>query len=340
MRSTIKDVAAKSGFSTATVSMVLNNKDSSISAKTREIIRQCAKELNYHPNRLAYGMAKSCSNVFGLILPDKENYFFYLFTQTVQEIANQSGYNLIVCNSDSTSEKDIELINLLIDHGVDGIILASANISSREDTSAYDDLLNSSPIPIIHFDRIFKNTQSFSAHTNNFIGGYLATRHLINYGHTRIGCITGPKGLPAGQERLRGYQAALSESGIPYQEALVYFGKYDIRTGQEALSFLLGQNVSAVFAFADIIAIGLYKQASIYNIRIPDDLSVVGFDDIFLSEFINPPLTTVAQPVADIARSLVSKLIRLTQDRSLVYEPETFKPFLKVRGSTRRIETT
>lgn len=336
MRTTIKDVAKLAGVSTATVSMVLNNRPVSISDSTKEIVRKCAQQLNYRPNRLAYGMATKNSHIIGLILPNHLNEFFNDLSRHINTAADAAGYTVLTAASNSTPKKDLELLNLLINHGVDGIIMACANIA-KDHIPLYEKALNASPIPILNLDRQFANTRTSSVLVNNRLGGYLATRHLIDYGHTRIGCITGPIVLPGCRARLQGYRDALEKANLDYNESLIYQGKYDVQTGQAALSYLLGKNVSSVFVFDDMIAMGLYQEALLYNIRIPDDISIVGFDDVFFAALVNPPLTTVSQPIDTIAHSLVNRMTQLIQYDDLVLEPEIIDPLLKVRGSTRRI---
>jgi LacI family transcriptional regulator len=336
MRATIKDVAKKSGFSITTVSMVLNNKPVSISNTTKEKIRVCAEELNYRPNRLAYGMSKNNSNSIGLILPNNQNSYFSELSEAIHEEASNNGFNILVSYSNSTPTKDIDLINLMINCGVDAIILACANISTSH-IPLYENAINKCPIPIIQVDRKFENTKSSSVMFDNTLGGYIATKHLLDNGHSRIGCIAGPNNFPGCQARLQGYRKALSEYNIDYDETLIYFGKYDIETGRTSLSYLLGKNVSAIFAFADMIAYGLYKEAHLYNIKIPDDLSVIGFDDVFFSDLINPPLTTVAQPFNLIAKSTIEKITSLIRDDSTLLNDEFLAPVLKVRGSTKKL---
>ncbi len=335
MRATIKDVAKRSGFSIATVSLVLNNRPVSISDTTREKIKACAEELNYRPNRLAYGMSKNNSNTIGLILPNNQNTYFSELSKTIHEATSKAGFNILVSYSDNTPDKDIELIHLMVNCGVDAAVLISANIST-DHISLYENAINKCPIPIIQVDRKFSNTKSPSVMVDNVLGGYLATKHLLDYGHLRIGCIAGPGNYPGCRSRLKGYRQALSEYNIEYDERLIHFGKYDIETGRSTLSSLLGQNVSAIFALSDMIAYGVYKEACLYNIKIPDDISVVGYDDVFFSDLENPPLTTVAQPVRFIALSVINKITALLEDSSVLLPDEFLVPVLKVRGSTRK----
>ena len=193
-------------------------------------------------------------------------------------------------------------------------------------------------IPIVSVDRIDKGSNLNSVVTDQKLAGYLATRHLLNLGHRRIGCATGPLGLSNCQNRLLGYQKALAEFDVPFDPNLIYEENLNIECGIHALSTLLGQNVTAIFAFNDLIAYGVYKELRNYNLSVPDDLSLVGLDDIFLSEILQPPLTTVAQPVNEIAENVVERIIeQIASPGRTAQEPLVLEPILKVRGSTKRL---
>ena len=167
------------------------------------------------------------------------------------------------------------------------------------------------------------------------LGGYLATKHLLSLGHRRIGCVSGPANVPSAIQRLEGYKQALLEEQIPFDPDWVYTGDFRVENGSRALPYLLGQNVSAIFACNDMMALGIYRESRLYNLRIPNDLSLVGFDDIFLSDFLDPPLTTVAQPIADIGKECVKQAMLALNNEATDGGTFVFKPVLKVRGSCR-----
>jgi len=171
---------------------------------------------------------------------------------------------------------------------------------------------------------------------NDFVGGYKACKYLLDIGHQRIGMITGQISLYNCIKRLEGCKKAFDETGIPFDNSLVYEADFRLASGMEALPYLLGKGVTAIFAFNDMIAYGVYKGMRDYNLSIPDDLSVIGFDDIFFSDIIYPPLTTMEYPIKEMAAAVVSRLIdRVDSTEQAPPQVMTFDPTLKVRGSTR-----
>lgn len=338
MRATIKDVARRANVSTSTVSLVLNNKSVPISQQTRDAVLQAAKELHYRPNQLAVGLVTNKTNTIGLIIPDNSNPFFAALSNQIEKAASRNGYSIILGNTNNSAKSTRNYLRIFTDHAVDGIILAQADFSLPEEGEKCMQLIKDLHIPVVSVDRIYKESNLNSVVVDQKLAGYLATRHLLNLGHRRIGCASGPLGLSNCHNRLLGYQKALSEFDVPFDPNLIYEENLNIECGIHALSTLLGQNVTAIFAFNDLIAYGVYKELRNYNLSVPDDLSLVGLDDIFLSEILQPPLTTVAQPVTEIAENVVDRIIgQIVSAGGTGQEPLVLEPILKVRGSTKRI---
>ena len=340
MRVTIKDVARQAGVSASTVSLVLNSKPVSISQGTREAVLAAARELNYRPNQLAVSLATQKSKTLGLIIPDNSNLFFAHLSKHIENAASQAGYTLIYGNSNDNVRTDLHYLHIFGDRGVDGIIISPSAFGTPDEYWSCLSFIYSLKLPVVFVDRPMQESNLPSVLPDNFTGGYLATRHLLDQGHRVIGCCTGPADLGSCIQRLNGYRKALGEFGISFNPALIYHGDFSTESGQKALPYLLGQNVTAVFSFNDMMAFGLYKEMHSYNLSVPNDLSIVGFDDIFFAEVIQPPLTTIAQPITEIAEAVVEKLVSQiehpTQEISAV--PQMFTPVLKVRGSVRRID--
>lgn len=340
MRATIKDVAKLAHVSTSTVSLVLNNKAVPISQQTRDAVLLAAKELHYRPNQLAVALVTNKTNTIGLIIPDNSNPFFATLSNQIEKVASKNGYSIILGNTNNNAKSTRNYLRIFTDHAVDGIILAQADFSVPEEGEKCMQLIKELRIPVVSVDRIYKGSNMNSVIVDQQLAGYLATRHLLNLGHRRIGCASGPLGLSNCRNRLLGYQQALSEFNVPFDSNLIYEENLNIECGIHALSTLLGQNVTAIFAFNDLIAYGVYKELRNYNLSVPDDLSLVGLDDIFLSEIIQPPLTTVAQPVTEIAENVVDRIIeQILTPSGTGQEPLVLEPILKVRGSTRRIQS-
>lgn len=340
MRATIKDVARLAGVSTSTVSLVLNNRPVAISQQTKDAVHKAALELRYRPNQLAVGLVTKKTNTLGLIIPDNSNFFFAAYSNGIEISASRLGYNVIFGNTNNSAQKSIHYLSIFADRGVDGIILAQSEFSSPDDTRRCLDFIGDLKTPVILIDRVFKQSAMDYVVLDHYEGGYIAARHLLDLGHKRIGCITGPMELTSCIERLEGYKQALSDGGIEFDPTLLYEGNLQMDSGATALPYLLGKSVTAIFAFNDMTAYGIYKELRNYNLKIPDDLSVMGFDDIFFSDIIQPPLTTVEQPLGDMAQEVVQRLVRDIEHPAQTPSGEigkVFHPVLKVRGSTRKI---
>lgn len=340
MRVTIKDVARQAGVSTATVSLVLNNKPVSISQDTKNAVLSAARELSYRPNQLAVSLVTQKSNTLGLIIPDNSNLFFAQLSKHIETAANAAGYTLIYGNSNDSVRTDLHYLHIFGDRGVDGIIISPSAFGTPDEYWSCLSFIYSLKLPVVFIDRPMQESNLPSVLPDNFTGGYLATRHLLDQGHRVVGCCTGPSNLESCIQRLNGYRKALEEYSIPFNPALIYHGDFSTESGQKALPYLLGQNITAVFSFNDMMAFGLYKEMHSYNLSVPDDLSIVGFDDIFFAEIIQPPLTTVSQPIAEMANAVVEKLVSQIKNpsREINAVPQLFTPALKVRGSVRKIE--
>ena len=322
------------GVSTTAVSLVLNGKSRNISEKTAKQILEAAEKLNYRPNHIAMSMVTKTTHTIGLVLPDISNIYFSELSKLIEHYCYESGYNVLYGNTNDMAHRDVDYINIFLDRNVDAIIAILSN-SIDEHLNEIQKIIVNSDTPFIMVDRMPESGLATTVLVNQKLGGYLATQHLINLGHRSIGCITGPKNVYSSIERLSGYKEALMEADIPVQEALIYEGNFHRESGMEALPYLLGRGVTAIFSFNDMMAMGVYKQASYYNISIPDDLSIVGYDDIFISEFMTPPLTSVEQPVKKLAEETVKQVIAEINEKGRKKSLFTFDPILKVRGSTK-----
>lgn len=339
-RTTIKDVAKLAGVSTATVSLVLNEKPVPISAATRLAVLEAAKTLHYRPNQLAVGLVTNKSNSIGLIIPDNSNPFFASLSNYIEKAANQNGFSVILGNTNNEPKVTRDYLRIFADHQVDGIILAQADFATPEESEKCMNLLHELRTPVVLVDRVYKDSNIDCVLVDQVMAGYLATHHLLEMGHRKIGCASGPLGLGNCANRLIGYKKALEEFHIPFDPTLIFEDNLNIDCGIHALPSLLGHNVTAIFAFNDLIAYGIYKESRNYNLSIPNDLSIIGLDDIFLSDIIQPPLTTVAQPISETADIAVQKLLDLMlPSANSIHNPKILQPTLKVRGSTRRINS-
>lgn len=341
MRVTIKDIAKRTGLSVSTVSLVLNHKSERISEKTVQTVLQTAEEMHYHPNRLAVGLITKKTQTLGLIIPDIVNTFFAEIAKGAEAECQKRGYSLILCNTNDNPQKDVDYVNVLIDKGVDGILFTMA-VSSQvhKDTQCFQ-IMNQAEKPVVLVDRAVQEEDlgcvAPSVTVDNELGGYAATRHLLELGHQKIGFISGPMGEQSSQKRLFGYIRALQEFSVTFDPTLMKVGDYHTPTGYRLSKELIEQGVTAIFACNDMMAYGIYQQASERGLSIPGDLSVVGFDDLQFSQFMEVPLTSMKQPACEIGKCAVEKIIERIEHPGEQQESVRFKPELMVRKSTAQV---
>ena len=308
MAAKLKDIAERLNLSAATVSMILNNKSVRIPKETVELVRRTAEELNYHPNRMAVSLVTKRTMNIALIVPDIQNTFFAELAKHVGDCLKAKQYNLILCSTNYDVQDDIRLLRMLRSRMVDGII----GVFTGEDAEYTREIerVLADKIGIVMMDKVVDGVTTPYVGTDNFYGGRLAMQHLIENGHRRIAVITGPMGSVSGRKRLEGGRAALAEAGIAQEEDLIYFGDYQYDAGYEAGKRIAARpDITAVFACNDMMAYGVYKAAQEAGRRIGKDLSVVGFDDLRFSSMLEVPLTTVRQPVREIAARAVDILL-------------------------------
>ncbi|MGW9019729.1 LacI family DNA-binding transcriptional regulator [Priestia megaterium] len=331
MRKTIYDVAKEARVSTATVSKVVNN-SGRISNKTKEKVLRVMEELNYQPNSAASILNGKLSYSIGLLIPDLANPFFSEFSRSIEDCAHELGYSVLICSTDFKKAKEVKYSTFLQQKKVDGMII----VSGSQDEAFIKDLIDLK-VPTVIVNR--ESTMSVDiVSVDDFIGGYEATKHLLELGHRKIGTIQ-LGDLALGKERIRGYQRALDEFGIKYDKSLTLFSSPSatIIEGKEiALEILISKNrPTAIFAGNDILALGVIQAAMELELSIPEDLSVIGFDNTVISAMSIPPLTTMAQSIQDMGRvsmNLVMEEIKGVQKNK---QKILLRPELLIRKSTK-----
>lgn len=332
-RITIKDVARAAQVSTTTVSHVING-TRYVDPLTKERVDIALKQLEYHPNSLARSLRSGVSKVIGLIVPDISNQFFSEIARKIEDFGFQKGYSVVLCNSDDDPAKQVSYIHTLQAKQVDGIIFISSG-------SEPDDLarLVENHVPLVVADREVPLELADVVLLNNEKAGYDATSHLIELGHTSIACVTGPNHLTPSMQRMEGYKRCLKEHSILFRPELVEKGDFHFESGRDAVQRLLHspRPPSAVFALNDMMAIGAIAAANDLGIRVPQDLSIIGFDNIALGTVVTPALTTMAQPIPEMAFQAISLLLdRLNGNRQDMNQRIILEASLVVRGSTAR----
>ncbi len=336
-RTTIKNIAEQAGVSITTVSCVLNGREMRISNATKKKVIKIANELDYHPNQLAVGLITKKTNTIGLIIPDISNTFFGELAKGAENRAAELGYNVFLCNTNDSTEKDLDYLRALLDRGVDGVILVPSGRGKDEKSPECFKLLDSCQKSFVILDRTKTGDKYLGISLDHKGGGFIATDYLIKNGHKKIGCITGPLGMLNSYRRYQGYVEALSKAGIKYDDHLVKEGNYHISDGVELAESLFRKKVTAIFACNDLMAFGVYQAARKRGLRIPEDLSIVGFDDITYSEFMEVPLTTIRQPALEMGKCAVEKVVEMINNPDYKRDKIIFEPKLIERNSVKNI---
>ncbi len=332
MNVTIKDIARMAGVSTSTVSRILNNKVGFISEATQEKVLKIAKEHSYVPNHFARSLVTKKSKIIGIIIPDILNPFFTEMIRGCDDMVQKLGYSMIMLNSDDDKEKEKKHLDYLGQLSVDGIILASGSLTSNLD------IINKYKIPFVAVDKIIKENKHCVGvvYSDNRKAAYLATKHLITKGHTKIVFLCGAKNSPSSQERFIGYCAAMNEGNLPIDNNLVYFGEYLHGFGYLITKKLIESNYdfSSICCMSDMLALGAMKALREKRISVPRECAVIGCDDIFLNDLIDCPLSSVKRRPYDMGSRGVEILISYIEQKNQEFVDECLEPILIVRETT------
>ncbi len=330
---TIKDVAKAANVSITTVSRVINHKSEGVGDETREKILRVMEELKYQPNRIARGLVTKRTNTLGLILPDIANPFFPEIARGVEDTANIYGYNVILCNTDDRADKEELYINVLKEKCVDGIIFNS----SASPVSGHIKQLTDYDMPFVLLDRYMDIDHLPGVYSDGFDGMYQMARYVLQMGHRDVAYIGGPKGRSA-CNRYEGFKQALDDYGMTAQKRLIEEGNYKLSGGKEAMTKLLdrGEKFTAVICANDLTAVGAMEILKQRGCAVPGDVSVTGFDDIQIAGFMEPKLTTVAQPCYEMGEVATGMLIKLIEGRELEQAEIKLKPQLVIRNSVKK----
>ena len=328
-RPTIYDVARLAGVSTATVSRALNG-TGQIAPATRAAIDAAVARLGYHPNTAARSLVTRSTQTIALLLPDITNPFYAALVSGIQDRALEAGYTMLLCTTEGDPEREEQYLSLLRAKQVDGVLVDGLVLPPDRITRFVRDGL-----PIVCLDRDIDSTLVPLVQVDNRLGARLATEHLLSLGHERIAHVAGAPDLGISEERIEGYRDAHRTAGIRLHPELISVGSFTEEGGYEAARSLLASRVfTAVFAANDLSALGVLSALAEAGRRVPDDISVVGFDDLRLSRFTTPALTTVHQPAGEIARHATDLLLELARGRKVDRMLLLLEPELVVRRST------
>ncbi|MEN4041075.1 MAG: LacI family DNA-binding transcriptional regulator [Anaerolineaceae bacterium] len=327
---TIRVVAETAGVSYATVSHVINN-TRYVAPETRARVLAAMEALNYQPNAVARSLRQGKTNTIGLVLPDIANPFFSEISRGIADEAFEKGYSVFLCNTELDMQRELFHVNVLSNNQVDGIIFVAAG----DQADSLDFLLHRK-MPLVMIDRNVPNVEADVVLTDHQLGGFLATRHLLELGHTRIACIAGPSSISPSSERITGYRKALEQAGIVPDDDLIIRGDYHPQTGMDITQTILHihPRPTAIFALNDLMAIGALRALAEAGYVVPRDMAVVGYDDLEIARFINPPLTTIAQPKKEIGRQAVNLVVERMSSKNRPPSRLVLPPELIVRRST------
>jgi LacI family transcriptional regulator len=342
MKITIADIARRAGVSKATVSRVLNNRAEGVGPETRLRIQDILKETGFQPSGFARGLATGKSASVGVIIPDIANPYYSLLVRGAEDTLKKAGYSLFLCNSDHDITKEKDYVSVLIEKGVDGIILDSA----ESDCDCQLELLDDASIPYILIDRIIEDPLKYAGvYVDNVEGGRRAAEVLLSRPGSSMVFINGP--IEWSQSRLRqeGVEEAVRQIGLPNTSVEVLYGDYSIESGRILTDDCVKRHrtpdgnltFTGIFTANDLMAFGALRALKQAGIAVPEQVEVIGFDDIEMAELMDPPLSTVSQPAIEMGKQSAHILLQMMTGKKLRQKTVTLNTRLVLRGTTRRV---
>ncbi len=325
---TIVDIARELNIAPSTVSRALKGHPR-ISIETRRAVTELASQLNYQPNSVALSLVKSKTNTIGVIIPEIAHHFFSCAISGIEDIAYAAGYHVMICQSNESYEREVINTQALVSSRVDGLIVS---VSKETTNFEHFEQLHRKGLPLVFFDRICENLPTSRVTVNDYTGAFTAVEHLIEVGCRRIAFLAGPQNLLISHNRLRGYLDALRQHDLPVDDNLIVHCDTTLKNSVAATNQLLEEAAysathlpDGLFAFSDMVAMGVMLAIKEKGLRIPDDIAVVGFANERYSSFFEPSLTVVEQPAFEMGR--VATQLFLDQ---MACSPEIFEPASKV----------
>ncbi|MEM6052253.1 ribose operon transcriptional repressor RbsR [Erwinia sp. P7711] len=327
---TMKDVARLAGVSTSTVSHVINN-NRFVSEAVRERITSAISQLNYAPSALARSLKINQTRTIGMLLTASSNPFYAEVVRGVERSCYERGYSLVLCNTDGDENRMNRSLETLLQKRVDGLLImcTESHIPSAE-------ILNRYPsIPSVMMDWSPFEGGSDIIQDNSLLGGEMATRYLIARGYTRIACIAGPQDKTPARLRLEGFQQAMAQAALPLPPDYIVNGDFEFQGGYNAMNQLLALNPlpEAVFTSNDAMAVGVYHALFQAGLSVPQDIAVIGYDDIELARYMTPPLTTIHQPKDELGELAIDTLLHRLAEPGGSQQLLVLTPELIERGS-------
>lgn len=330
--STIQEVAQRAGVSAATVSRVLSGR-AEVSDDLTDRVRRAVEDLNYRPNAVARNLRRKGTTVWGVIIPDIGNPFFTALVRGIEDVAHEEGYSLVLCNSDEDLEKEKRYIDIALDEQMAGVIIAAASEGDSDLTP-----LTKRGVPLVAVDRRLESVEVDTIIVDNTRGAQLGTQHLFDMGCQRVACITGPMRTTTASDRLTGFTTVLQLHGVSLTDCSIRYENFKEDGGYAGAATLMDQSnpPDGLFVTNNLMTVGAMSALVDRGLRIPDDVALVGFDNIPWASLTRPQLTTVTQPTYQMGREAGRALAsRIGGDDAL---PRTIvlPPTLEVRESSRR----
>lgn len=333
MRITMDEIAKLAGVSKATVSRVLNDSECGVGEQTRVRVKKIAEELGYSVEQTEKKKNVSFTRYIALILPDITNPFFADLAKSVEQSLRRKGYSLVLANTDFSEDNEAAQIRELMVKHLEGILLVPSGIRAREE----HDLPKRYQIPMVLLDRKLEGISDIpGVYSNNEYASVISCEHLIRKGARDIVFISGPLNVSTSIERFEGYKAVLAQHSIPFRPEMCRHGSYTVESGYNAVLELerSGISYSAILAANDLMALGALKAVREFGYRVPEDVQIIGFDNIEFSQYCEPSLSTMQQPTFDMGEKAVELLTGIIEKRDPV-QPERLIPKLLMRKTTR-----
>lgn len=330
---TIYQVAEKAGVSLSTVSRVLNG-NQSVNIKLRKKVEAAMQDLEYRPNSIARSLASSRSDSVGVLVSELNSPFFGEMMEAIEAVLRAANKHVIFTVGHNDLEQEQDGIDFLISRKCDALIL---HVEAMSDEQLFS--LNKNKIPLALVNRLVPGLESGCVCLNNEKGGYLSTKHLIDLGHKRIAYISGPLSRSDANQRLAGHRRALMEGGIAFDKHLFYEGDYTEESGANGITHFIDNksNFSALVCASDWMAAGAMTRARDYQLTMPDMLSIVGFDNAIFARQVFPKLTTIHNPIREMAEMAAKNILQRVYNMDVNIVP-MFDPKLKIRDSSRRFQ--
>ncbi len=332
--SSMKDVARLAGVSPSTVSRVISQKIP-VDERTQKRVEEAIKKLNYRPNLLAKGLRLRSGHFIGLVVPEFiPLHAFANIIKYTEESAASHEFNLILGNHHDNADIEERFIDSLIRRSVDGIIFSRVSDESR-----VLKILHERNIPIVIIDRVLEDESIPSVVLNNYRAGELAARHFVDLGHQHVACISGPLNIALCRERIRGFRHVLQSHHVLLQDELIFEGDFKLESGVRGTMSILQNHkeVTAIWAHNDLMAAGVIKELYRRGLNVPEDMSVLGMDDVSLAKILTPELSTIKQPFQAMSEKAVKMIVMQKEHAALDEKRVVLEPTLVARETTARI---